>query len=343
MGLASGTTTAATESIQLVTPEQLTPLLKETSLRLTAELSSLGFDVLPCDQGDDSEACSLGFAVGRLELTAPAHEIALRCYALNSNEPLSQIIDLSHDEVSAEVVAIRAVELLRGAMLGSLRSRQLRPEQNSAVARFTGSEAEKTPVPKPTTPTSALPPPTDSSARSRSVPLVWQTSLGPLLYLTHLKGPPSFGAQLASELSVGSLYLGGSLELAPTLGQVIQEAGTANLRLYSGFARFGWNADCGPLNCKFGFSVGLLHLQFRAKENDGYLATNAQHESLAVAGETQFAWYGSARWGAFALLRLGALANAPVLAEDDSVTLGQPFGSLALGISFRVDAAPTSD
>lgn len=151
-------------------------------------------------------------------------------------------------------------------------------------------------------------------------------------------GAPSVGFALASELNVRWLYLGLSAEWAPFGGQVSQVAGVTDVHVISGFARLGWNAPCGAdFDCKFGFGVGFQQLQFRPQASEGYVSMNAHHESLAIAGESQLLWHWSSRWGVFGLLRVGGLAHAPVLVDSDSGALGRPFGSLALGVSFRVE------
>lgn len=341
VSLFSGPAPAATENVQLVAMELPTPLVRESLVRLEAELSSLGFAVIRCNDNDQTAHCLFGEAVGRIELSLLANEITLKAYALKSDEPLEQAIALSAKDVSAEVVAIRAVELLRGAMLGSIRTHQLSPDPDSSLSHFTDWEP---PVPnRPSAPTQVFEPPRrdDVAASAESLQLTWSTSLGPVLSLTHFQGPPSLGVALATEFAAGPLYLGGSVEIAPWVGLVVQEDGRTEIHAYSGFARFGWNARCAPsLDCRFGLAIGLQQIHFSPQPSSGYVSSPAHHESFAAAGEVQLVWRWGPRWGAFGLLRMGALADAAVLAGHDSVTLGRPLGSLALGVTFHVDSAP---
>src|SRR5690606_8973457 len=68
LSLFSWSAIAAPENVQLVAVEPQAPLLKEALLRLEAELSSLGFEVIHCEQSDATDLCVLGSAVGRIEL-----------------------------------------------------------------------------------------------------------------------------------------------------------------------------------------------------------------------------------------------------------------------------------
>src|SRR3970282_1753578 len=96
------------------------PLIDEALIRARGELAGVGLEtsVLIADEETLRSIPSFGAEVyGVLAFERDERHVRIRAYSPDSESPLLQEVDTHKPNVNAEVVAIRAVETLRAALL----------------------------------------------------------------------------------------------------------------------------------------------------------------------------------------------------------------------------------
>ncbi len=331
---------AAAERVQLAGPDAPGPDVEEVLVRAQAELGSVGFSVVRCPLEEASGLCAPRAATGRLEVTEEAGRLSLRAFAQGEMAPLSQDLDLGQRGVSAEVAAIRAVELLRAMLLLSLREGNLRPEEGGSVERFTAWELEQAdPEPEPVPiPPPASPPvvPRPDRPKGHGQKWVWAAGLGPSMAMPGARVRPGFGGEFFVDAGYRALYFGAAFDAALVPSQLPRPEGTTEVSSISAAFRAGWTIDCGEKwLCRIGPHLGLLQFDLQANESSESRGSDARHLTYVVGGDLTLGHYFLPSFGAFVRLRTGHAGESARLELSDPVVLGRPITGISMGATFR--------
>lgn len=338
--------TAGAEPARVVIrpPESAGPLLEEALIRIRGELRAVGLHVeVLSDPGwspDDLSPLEAG-DYGVIVLSQQGTRIDIRAYAPGLETPVSQSAHTSYPGMDAEVVAVRAVEALRAAMIQFARNREAEGEPlPPAVTDFTRLGSPPAPAPpaaEPRPPAPEPPPVAPAPPRADPDPAHWSLWLGGFGLLDFPAATELGGVQGAlwwhpSWLSVGVL---GQRTL--TGGQVDEPEGAA------AFERSAVQLLVGaerPLSERafalFAAGVGAVHHRARADASPGFNSATSTHLSPVLSAQLGAGYRFAPPLGAFVLAGVEVLADAPRVRFDgrDVATLGRPTLTLALGLTF---------
>jgi len=319
-------------------------VVREALVRVQAELQAAGFSA---DQTDCSEVAA---EIGLIELTVENETVEIRATSVASHGTMTQVADLRQPTISAEVIAVRAVEALRAVLLQSLKSGEVDGEGISTPLReFTqfGQPAPPDPAPVPDLPPevpAARPKPQApprSTPRPRRERLSALLSVGPAVEVVPGANAWMFGGEARGIIQYHGLSLGvvGYAGFVPArfkLGESRAEALSWSILFRPGVA-----LPCGPLwECHLGVLVGLNQVAFNVPDA-GQAAEDVRirHQSWCLQGDALFGRFFASGIGGTLGLRAGSLLNAPVLvsAQDGAeVTWGRPLFSASIALAYRM-------
>jgi len=291
---------------------------------IRGELSALGLDVqVRAADAAEAPSSTLETSSERLSLDIKDGTLVVRVFAAGAQAPLVESVDLDGPEVTAEVIAVRAVEALRAARL-------LPP---SAAQR--SAAAPKPPVERPPTqhPPTAQPPaehPATAPIARRVPPL--QLALGPT-FVQNSQGLPQVSAHAALLLGPHWGFIAVGAEGSLSTQHFEREVGSVQVSRQTLFLQLGARvrlAEAWELNARGG--VSYLHYRAKGVAEPGYEARELGHDTGGASLSLGGAYYFARAIGVYLDLScLFAFDAARVrLGEESVVTLDHP--SLALGI-----------
>jgi hypothetical protein len=299
---------------------------------IRGELSALGIDVQTrVADAPDAPLTASEQTNERLSLDVKEGVVVVRVFASGAQTPLVESVDLDGPDVTAEVIAVRAVEALR-------------------AARLLPSQAPKTAAPKavaPKAPAERAPaeqPPAEQSSveHAQAGPLgpvpILQLALGPT-FLQNSQGLPQLSAQAAVRVgpSWGFVALGAEGSLAgPAFAR---PAGSAQVSRRTLFLQLGARVRllrAWELSARGGLSY--IHYAAKGVAQPGYLEQDLEHDtgaaSLSLGGAYYFARAISVYLDFSSLVAFDAARLR--LASENAVTLDRP--SFALGVGLLLGA-----
>lgn len=338
------------EHICVIVRSGKSALLDDALHRIVAELRAAGFSVKRISAGRGttmaSEAlpASCRSASGRLLLRRSRSVLSIFAAARGDSTSLSQDIRLASRSTTAELVAIRAVESLRAAMIQAMRSGEQSGNPSETVRRFTHYEREErdreTTVPERPAAEERAPAEEElvgtknSSEEDRADALGNRTQLlHPAKFLFALGGgigldggDPGLPAELSANWRPNRIVVGVLVDASLVPGEWNTAAGQIAPRHYSLLARFAWRLPCGSsLECEVGISGGARAVSIRATSSTSSEAESRKHTSALVSGDAFGGYFFDSRWGAGVRVRVGSLIDAPALNIGDSDKLwGRP-------------------
>jgi hypothetical protein len=320
--------------VLIVTSRESTALLDEGLVRVRGELAALGLATdlrLEGDAGSEAKEAAQGFE-GALVFERFGDWLRIQAWNPAAPAPVTQWIDASDPSVDAEVIAVRAVEALRAALLPYLRSR----------AKLPAPRAGDTPREQPPAPVvPQLPPHTLEPLPARHTRL-------------H-QGSFWIGPALGFDLGTNVIHLGGQLGFSygtPTLlGAVRVEATRAELpvRAEAGevqVTRFALLLDgrlkaplMEQLDAHVALGGGAVHHRVRGIAGPGYSGQNAGHTSLSLLFELGAHYWFAPRIGAYLSASATLATDAPVVRMDRRpiATLGRPEIAFSSGMVLGLD------
>jgi hypothetical protein len=290
---------------------------------IRGELSALGLDVQIRSTDAADGAPSAPEPTGeRLSLDVKEGVVVVRVFAAGAQAPLVESVDLDGPEVTAEVIAVRAVEALRAA--------RLLPSQTPRAAA-TKAPAEQPPAqPPPADPSPvehAKPPPS-----VRPIPLL-QLALGPT-FLQNSQGLPQLNAQAA--LRVGPSWGFAALAAESSLAgaDFTRQAGAAQISRRALSLQLGARVRLNrawELNARSG--VSYVHYTASGVAQPGYLEQDLAHDTGAASLSLGCAYYFARAFGVYLdFSALAAFDAARVrVGNEHAVTLDRPSFALGLG------------
>jgi hypothetical protein len=290
---------------------------------IRGELSALGLDV-QVRVADAVEFPSPTFETTNEHLTLDVKEgaIVVRVFAAGASVPLLESVDPDGPDVTAEVIAVRAVEALR-------------------AARLLPSQAERAAAPKPPAelPPVELPPAELPSVEHRPAPMapqmaILQLSLGPT-FVQSPHGVPQLSAHAA--VLVGSRWGFVALGAEGSVSELAFErkAGSAQVSRRTLFLQLGARVR---LRSAWEVSArgGVSYLRYTAKgaAAPGYLQRDLEHGTGAFLLSFRGAYYFVRAFGLYLdVSGLVAFDAARVqLADQDVVSLDRPSVAIGAGV-----------
>jgi len=295
---------------------------------IRGELSALGLDVqMRVADAPDTPPSASEPPSERLSLDIKEGVVLVRVFAAGAQAPLVESVDLDGPEVTAEVIAVRAVEALRAArLLPSQAPRVVEPK----------APAERPLVKQPTADHSPAEP-AKAAPGVRPIPLL-QLALGPT-FVQNSQGPPQLSAHAAVRVgpSWGFVALGAEGSLAGP--DFSRPAGSAQVTRRALLLQLGARVRlqrAWEVSARGGLSY--IHYAASGVAQPGYLEQDLKHDTGAASLSLGGAYYFARAFGVYLdFSGLVAFDAARVrLGSEDAVTLDRP--SFALGIGLLLGA-----
>jgi hypothetical protein len=317
--------------VVVMAPSDASALLKESLVRAQGELSAVGLgadvELLAGEQNKAHGTPGLRPGVyGLLELEQRGTLLVIRAWAPGATESLNASVNLAAPGVTSEVIAVRAVETLRAAMLQFAEAE--RGQVPEVVRGFTRFVAQPEPP-------RARPSPHPELAR-RSPPLAFWA--GPALSF-HPGVAPDLGAQVGILVGPSQAFAGAAFET--TLGGVELEGehGSADVRRQAAWLQLGvrFRPDSAwEVATRAG--AGYATFNIDGAGDAGYHGAESTHGSLALMLGVSTVYWATRSFGLYGSVGGRFATNAPtiLIADKQVVTLDRPSFVLSLGASFGV-------
>ncbi|HYQ41878.1 MAG TPA: hypothetical protein VER11_07915 [Polyangiaceae bacterium] len=308
-------------STVIVTSNTSDARLTRALVLIRGELSAVGLDLQV--RGPEETPAVPDTTNDRLSIDVKDGSIVVRVFAAGAQAPLVESVDLDGPEVSAEVIAVRAVEALRAArLLPAPAPHETTPKPAATRTPVEPPPAEHPPAEQPR-PVASAPP----------VPLL-QLELGPT-FVQHLQGLPQPSAHFAvlAGPSWGFVELGAEGSL--TRLDLQREPGSAQISRRALFLQLGGRVrvhHVWELRARGG--IDYLHYSADGAAKPGYSSQNLEHDSAGVSLSLGGAYYFTRAVGVYLdLAGVVAFDAARVrLADESVVTLDQPSFAAGLGL-----------
>jgi hypothetical protein len=311
-------------------PKDARALLQEALVRAQGELSAVGLGAeIQLQGGAGTRALRLPSDVyGLLELEERGRWLLIRAWAPRARQSVDARVDLSASAVTAEVIAVRAVETLRAAMLEFARSEQGRvPDAVRGFTRFEAGAPVKPAVGKPST---------AQAARPLAPPLAFWA--GPAVSL-HARTSPDLGAQLGVLVGRGLVFGAAAFESTLTDLRLSAAHGSAEVRRQAVWAQVGARFRPGrPWEVATRGGVGYASFAIEGSAEPGYRGISATHGSAAVMLGVSSTYWATRAFGVYSSVggRLALDAPTIVIADRQVITLDRPSFVISLGVNVGV-------
>jgi hypothetical protein len=311
-------------------PDAPDPVLDEALNRVRGELSAVGLGAdVRLFHGAAAEPTLDSGVEGALAIERDGSVIRVRAWGPLSPAPIVQELDARASDVTAEVVAVRAVEALRAVML--------------AFKQRAHKEAELAPQPKP----APEPAPKPRAPRRRD-----RAALAPRGdhgAVTLWAAPNTFydfdSRTLGIGGELGAYYGRFPCFVGPTLGSTLYRpslevaAGSIDTRRVSAALRGGCSLELGDvfeLWLSLGGGVAFYNVEGHA--NTGYVGRGVRHTSAFVIGGIGASAWLSRYFGLFTRVDLSVATNAGGLrvAGAEIAALERPLWWGALGVQLQL-------
>lgn len=277
---------------------------------------------------------------GVIVLSQQGTRIDIRAYAPGLETPVSQSAHTSYPGMDAEVVAVRAVEALRAAMIQFARNR---PSPSAPLPTAVGdfTRLEPPPAPPPTTVEAPSPPPPPSVVTPEPPSALppsstWALWLGAVGLLDFPATLGLGGVSGALWWQHPGLRLGVLGQRTLTGGRLHELEGSAVIERCALQLLVG--AERALTSDTFAFAAagfGAVHYQARAEANPGFISAASTHLSPVLSAQLGAGYRFAPPLGAFALAGAEVLTEALRLRFDDRdvAKTGRPTASLTLGLT----------
>jgi hypothetical protein len=320
--------------------------LQEALHRIEAELSASGFLV---DQAEPNDARSCMPNDPSIKLRQSASAIDIAASAGPGDDPVQQTVSTKDASTTAELIAIRAVEGLRAAMMQALRRSPAGADgAPETVRRFTHQEERAPPAatdepplaPAPTAPEK----PDASGDGSSSNP--HPSTTAPVLDLLMTVGGtlawdganPGMNGTLSVAWLLPPIALGIGIDAGIIPGTWNATAGSIELRPFGLTGTVALRMPCGPKwECHLGAAAGLRQFSMAATAAaSGSVTAHENHSSAVVMLDGLVGYFPIPKLGMFVRAQGGLLLDAPALAlGDEELDWGRASLGLGLGVAAR--------
>ncbi len=324
VGLALGSSARAQAPRVVVSaPNDASALLKESLVRAQGELSAVGLGAA-IELGVRRDTRLRQRVYGLLELEQHGTWLRISAWAPGAGVPVEARVNLARPGFTAEVLAVRAVETLRAAMLQFAEAEHgAVPEAVRGFTRFAEAPAA---------------PPRELEPPRLSPPLAFWA--GPAVSL-HAGASPDLGAQLGILVGPGRAFAAAAFE--STLGDLHLEGegGSADVRRQAVWLQLGARFRApGPSAWEVATRAGAGYAAFSitGQGEPGYHGVSSTHGSLALMLGVSGVYWATRAFGLYASVggRLATDAPTILIAEKQVITLDRPSFVISLGASFGV-------
>jgi hypothetical protein len=302
-------------------------VVNEALVRVRGELAAVGLVVEVAEVARPAAAEPPALAddvYGALVFEQRGTRVRIKAYGPGSSVAVEQEVDLSDPSLDAEVLAVRAVEALRAAMLEYARMARARNQAvPNPVTGFTKLEDHplEGPPPKP--------------VRRRPFRL-WA---GATAALEPAQAGASFGARgsffVAPDWYVAGLSVSASLSPA----RVEQDPGRVDVSQRAATAHLGGTLPITGASEGFvTLGAGIASFSVVGEPAPGYVGRDAHHLSPSFSLEA-----GAVHWllgdvGVYSLFGAGYVTDAPVVRIDgsDVARIGRPTLTFSAGVGARL-------
>jgi hypothetical protein len=313
--------------VVVTAPTDASALLRESLVRAQGELSAVGLgasvELVPNTRRAVRPNARIRQGVyGLLELEQSGTWLTISAWAPGASVPVDARVNLARSGVTAEVIAVRAVETLRAAMLQFAEAeRGAVPDAVRGFTRFTEPRAE---------------PAREPEAPRLSPPLAFWG--GPAVSL-HAGASPDLGAQLGILVGPGRAFAAAAFE--STLGDLHLEGahGSADVRRQVVWLQLGARfRPAGAWEVATRAGAGYAVFSITGDGEPGYHATSTTHGSLALMLGVSSVYWATRAFGLYASVggRLATDAPTILIAEKQVITLDRPSFVISLGASVGV-------
>jgi hypothetical protein len=325
-----------------------TAITREALHRIEAELSASGF-LVDQEEPSNPHACAPGDP--NIKLSPSTVGIDIAASAGPGDDPVLQTVNARDPATTAELIAIRAVEGLRAAMMQALRRTpdglETAPESVRRFTRQEDDEPREAPGPEATTaaPPSVAP---DTATSTTATGDGKQHGSAPNTALLLTAGATAsweggdtgLSATLGVAWLLPPLALGIGLDGGIIPGSWQAQAGSVELRPFGITGTVAARLPCGhDWECQLGAGAGMRQFSISAVSTpNGGMTTTAQenHASVLLLLETLVGYFPAPRWGFFARGQVGFLVDAPELSlGGETLTWGRPSVGITLGGAAR--------
>ena len=310
----------------VVAPAPRAAVVERALLLIRGELAGEGLSAEIRAEEPPTTPVAVG-VYGVLWLDAGGSTTVIRAFAPGDPRPIVANVDAGDAGVDAEVVAVRAVETLRAAVLQFAQAhRDGLPE---AVRGFAQLPKATPPAEHPPSPPPTLPRPRVATGQAFIGPeLAWQPHLS-----------PSVGARAG--LSVGPRwgFVAAGFESTLYRSKISADAGHAELSRQVVFlelgARFQW-ASVWEVTTRAG--AGYAHYAVAGTPTPGYLGLELDHESMLASLGVGGAYYFGHTLGAYLNFGGSVALDAPNvrIADQAEATLDRPSFAVSSGLLVAV-------
>lgn len=300
-------------------------LLREAMVRAQGELAAVGLQAEIAGGGEARLATGTPRlergVYGLLVLEQDGDTIVIHAWAPGATRPLDARVNARARDVTAEVIAVRAVETLRAAMLQFAQS--ARGDVPAAVRGFTRFEPARVAAP---------PPPTAPRPALAPVLAFWS---GPSVSL-QAGTSPNLGAQLGALLGPSFGFAAVAAETALDDLRLDAPHGSANVRRQAAWFQLGARfrpTRAWEIATRAG--VGYAAFAITGQGNDGYAGRNARHGSPVLMLGVSTAYWATRWFGLYASVGGCVATDAPTIRVADTalMTLDRPSFVLSVGTS----------
>lgn len=330
----------ATETlrVRVQRPLEDDALIDEAVNRVIGELAAVGFDVEvlrrrtrpadldvpgPLDPGTE----------GALVFARDGDTVLVAAWVANGEQAFVQRFVVTEPRTSAEVIAVSAVEALRGVLIAPGRAANPSPAgpAKGEANPVPPTEVERPSAPEPTPIDPLTLPPSNIHLRAQAFVAPTAGLDGDLL--------PTLGGAANVLVGVDGFALGAGVQRLFYVAAVRDDAGSASIERQHIAGIVHGGLDLGPRWEAFAeLQAGVVDYTVKPEASVGFVATEQTHSDLALG-----AGLGVAHW-AFDYLGWFARAEAlvlpkpiRVLMEDRAVaTLGSPATTLSVGLAARL-------
>jgi hypothetical protein len=318
-----------TQRVSIRVPARADALLDEALVRVRGELGAMGLtaEVEPSDESIEPANREEGVG-GTLTVERDGVWIRIRALGPASTVPVVQELDTRRSDVTAEVVAVRAVEALRAVMSGL-------PERPVPAAKPPPKPAP--PPAKPTPPPQIRQPgPALSLApRGESALSVWAGANG---RFDVEPSRPAMGAELGLFWGRSSFFGGALLSTSLLHATLNDAAGQVSLRRSAAIANVGFALELThATELWLMLGGGLAHHRVEGKAAAGYIGVSGEHDTPLFAASLGATGFFARHVGAYLKLEACVATDAPavrVTAREIAI-LDRPSLGATLGLVLR--------
>lgn len=337
------TSAAGSESlrVRVQRPLEDDALIEEAVVRAMGELSALGFDVevlrRRTTSGDVGSAPALDPGTeGALVFARNGDQVVVSAWVSNGRHAFVQSFDETDPNTSAEVIAVSAVEALRGILIASGASGPETPGPTEPPATSANNQLPPEPRPTPgltSNPDDSTSP--SSSGEGRAIAL--STFIAPSIGLESTAFE-TLGLGGAVLVSMDSFGVGAGFDQVLLSGTVRDAAGSATVKRQRIVGILRGQLDLTSAVQGFAeLQAGAANYEVQATAAPGFASENREHaDFVAGLGLGATYWLFDA-FGAFATVEAFVLPR-PIHVRMEGrrvATLGAPSTSLGIGVAAR--------